>query len=189
MTPLVVICVLGSLILLLSIRLVLQSRNRRQARTVTADQYTGAREALDSILRETQTITAIFSPEDAKFMAGTAPPEVQSLFLGERRRLALQWLRLTRRHVSRLMDLHLRLASNTNDPNLIFELTLTAKYVVFKIISTIAFILVWLLGPFRAAHVISFTVRQTGRLFTILDLRLEQLNPLRLRSGPESLIH
>ena len=188
MTPLVLISVLGSLILVLSIRLVLQSRNRRRARTVTADQYTEAREALDSIFSETQTIATIFSAEDAKFIAGTAPPEVQSLFLDERRRLALRWLRVTSRHVSRLMDLHLRLASNTNDPNLVFELTLTAKYVAFKVISAIALILVWLLGPFRAAHAISYTVRQAGSLFAILDLRLEQLNPLSL-SGPESLIH
>src|SRR5258705_89011 len=69
----------------------------------------------------------IFSVEDIEFIERSATPVVKCSFLKERKTLAMHWFRKTRKRVAQLMDLHLRLASYTYDPNPRFELRLTAK--------------------------------------------------------------
>ena len=189
MTGLVALSALGALILVLGIRLVAQSLNRREASAVTTDDYAHAREALDSLFVETAALKRIFSAEDAEFIARSATPDLQSLFLNERKKLALQWYRTTQRQLARLMDIHLRLAAYTSDPSPRFELRLTAKYLTFVLVSNIALILLWLLGPFTARRAIAYTVQTAGKFCTTFSLRLERVNPTRLRSVRESLVH
>jgi hypothetical protein len=190
MIGLITITLLGTLILVFGIRLILQSRHRTPGQTVAAvDDYAKAREALDSLLVETAAIRRVFSVEDAEFIARSATPEVQSLFLDERKKLALEWFRRTREQVARLMDLHLRLAGYTYDPSPRFEFKLTASYLTFMVASKIALALLWLLGPFNTSGVISRTVLKAANFCTIFSLRLEQVDPTRLRSGSESLVH
>jgi hypothetical protein len=189
MIGLAIISLLGALILVWGIRLLAQSRNWRQMPAVTIDDYANAREALDAVFAETASIKRIFAVEDAEFVARSATPDVQRLFLSERKKLAQQWFAKTRRQVAQLMDLHLRLASYTYDPTPGFELKLTVKYLTFVVVSNIAAVLLWLLGPFNATRIISYTIRTAGNVCTTFSLRLKQVNPTRLSSGPESLVH
>jgi len=188
MTVLIPIFVLSTLIVVFAIRLLAQSGNRRQRPAVTIDEYAIAREALDTVFVETEAIKRIFSVEDAEFIARSAGPDVQCLFLKERKKLAQQWVRKTRTHVARLMDLHLRLASYTYDPSPRFELKLTAKYLIFMAVSNIVSLLLWLLGPFKATRSISYTIRTVGSFCTTFSVRLAGVNPARLSSGRESLV-
>jgi hypothetical protein len=189
MTVLVPISVLGTLIVVLAIRLLAQSGNRRQRPAVTVDEYANAREALDSVFVETAVIKRIFSVEDAEFVARSATPDVKCSFFNERKKLALHWFRRTRKQVARLMDLHLRLAGYTYDPSPGFELRLTAKYLTFVAVSNIVLLLLWLLGPFKATRSISYAIRTAGSFCTTFSVRLERVNPTRLSSGRESLVH
>jgi hypothetical protein len=189
MTVLVPISVLGTLIVVLAIRLLAQSGNRRQGPAVTVDEYTNAREALDSVFVETAVIKRIFSVEDAEFVARSATPDVKRSFFNERKKLALHWFRRTRKQVAGLMDLHLRLAGYTYDPSPGFELRLTAKYLTFVAVSNIVLLLLWLLGPFKATRSISYAIRTAGSFCTTFSVRLERVNPTRLSSGRESLVH
>jgi hypothetical protein len=188
MTVLIPISVLSTLIVVLAIRLLAQSGNRRQGPAVTIDEYAIAREALDTVFVETGAIKRIFSIDDAEFIARSAGPDVQCLFLKERKKLAQQWVRKTRTHVAHLMDLHLRLASYTSDPSPRFELNLTAKYLTFVAVSNIVLLLLWLLGPFKASRSISYVIRTAGSFCTTFSVRLERVNPKRLSSGRESLV-
>ena len=188
MTALFSILMLGTLILVLAIRLLADSENRRQGPTVTADEYANAREALDSVFVETAVIKRIFSVEDAEFVARYATPDVKCSFFSERKKLALHWFRRTRKQVARLMDLHLRLAAYTYDPSPGFELRLTAKYLTFVALSNIVLLVLWLLGPFKAARSISYAIRTAGSFCTTFSVRLERVNPTRL-SGRKSLVH
>ncbi len=99
---------------------------------------------------ETAAIERIFSAEDIEFICRSSTPEVQRLFLKERRALAVQWLRKTQKQVAQFMDLHLRLAGFTEKPSPGFELELTAKYVGFFVVSHLLLLLLWLRGPFAA---------------------------------------
>ena len=81
-----------------------------------------------------------------EFISRSAPNHAWRLFLKERKILALQWLRLMRKQVAQLMDVHLRLASHTYDPSPRFELRLTAKYLTFALFSYIVLFLLWVRG-------------------------------------------
>ncbi|MCU1243818.1 MAG: hypothetical protein JWO71_4544 [Candidatus Acidoferrum typicum] len=186
MTILFPISVLGTLIVVLAIRLLAQS-GRRPA--VTVDEYAKAREALDAVFVETAMIKRIFSLEDAEFVARSATPDVTRSFLNERKKLALHWFRRTRKQLAALMDLHLRLAGYTYDPSPGFELRLTAKYLTFVAVSNIVLLLVWLLGPFKATRSISYAIRVAGSLCTTFSVLLERVNPTGLSSGRQSLVH
>jgi len=188
-TVLVLMTVLGTLIVVFAIRLLVQSGNRRRKPSVTADEYANARQALDSVFIETAIIKRIFSVEDIEFIERSATPVVKCSFLKERKTLALHWFRKTRKRVAQLMDLHLRLASYTYDPNPGFELRLTAQYFTFVVVSNIVLLLLWLLGPFKATRTLSYAIRTAGSFCSTFSFRLERVNPTRLSSGRESLVH
>jgi hypothetical protein len=189
MTVLVPVSVLGALIVVLAIRLLVQSGNRRHKPDVTADEYANARQALDAVFVETAVVERIFSVEDAEFIARSAPRDVKCSFFNERKKLAVGWFRKTRKQMAELMDLHLRLASYTYDPSPGFELRLTAKYLTFVAVSKIVLLLLRLLGPFKATRSISYAIRAAGSFCTTFSVRLERVNPTRLSSGRESLVH
>jgi hypothetical protein len=190
MTGLVLILLLGSLILTFAVRLLLQSlKPGIDQRPVSVDDFSKAREALDSVFVATAAINRIFSSEDMEFIARSAAKNARCLFLKERKILALQWLRMMQKQVAQLMDVHLRLASHTYDPSPRFELRLTAKYLTFVSISYIVLLLLWLRGPFKARRSTAYTIRAAGNFCTVFSLRLEQINPTRLSPGRESLVH
>jgi hypothetical protein len=188
MTSVLSISVLGALILLLGIRLIVQSR-RRAGPAVTIEDYENARDAIESVFIETAAINRIFSADDAEFITRSATPEVQRLFFKERKKLALQWLRRTRRQVARLMDIHLRLASHTHDPSPGFELMLTARYLGFIVFSDIAWFLLRLQRVSSANRTFSYTVRNASNFCDTFRLRIERVNRDGLSSSPESLVH
>jgi len=188
-TTIVLVSALSTLIITLVIRLLVQAGKRKRRASVTADEYTNARQALDSVSIEAAIMKRIFSIEDANYMQASATPLVRCLFLKERKTLALNWFRKTRKQVATLMDIHLRLVSYTYDPNPGLELRLTVTYLSFLIVSNIVLLLVWLLGPFRATRSISYAIRAAGSFFSTSNIRLERIDPASLNSGPESLVH
>jgi len=167
----------GTLILLLGLRLVLQSSSTpRQDHSVSMEELTKAREALDTVFVESAAIRRIFSPEDMEFVAHSGPHRAQHLFLKERKALAIQWLRKTQKEVALLMDIHLRLAGYTLEPSPKFELQLTARYFAFRIVSYLLLLLLWLRGPFKARRIVDYTVGVAGHFCTVFSVRLNSVN-------------
>jgi hypothetical protein len=191
MTGLILILLLSMLILAFGVRLLVQSvKFRVDRRAVTIEDFCKAREVLDSVFCETIAIKRIFSSEDKEFISRSGAEDVQRLFLRERKKLAIQWLRMIQRKLAHLMDLHLRLASYTYDPRPKLELKLSAKYLNLIAVSHIVLLLVRLRGPFKASRAIAYTVRASGKFCTIFSLRLERINPTQLGLGrAESLVH
>jgi hypothetical protein len=190
MTGLVLILLLGSLILTFAVRLLLQSLKARiDGGAVTVDDFSRAREALDSALVAAAAINRIFSSEDMEFISRSASNNARRLFLRERKILALQWLRLMQKQVAQLMDVHLRLAGHTYDPSPGFEFRLTAKYLTFALFSYIVMFQLWMRGPFKASRTTAYAIHAAQTFCSVFSLRLEQVNPARLSSGRESLVH
>ncbi len=184
MTGLLAIVILGSLILIFSLRLVVLSANTStQFPSVTLEEFASAREALDTTFIEAAAIDRLFSTEDMEFISYSSPPKVRRLFLEERKGLAIQWLRKTQKQVAQLMDLHLRLAGHTHEPSPRFELKLGAKYLSFLLVSYLLLLLVWLRGPFKPRRVVAYTSRVAGYLCTVFSLRLESVNGVHLGPG------
>ncbi|HLZ90969.1 MAG TPA: hypothetical protein VKQ28_04575 [Candidatus Acidoferrum sp.] len=177
MTGLLVITALAVSILIFGLRLTLQtSAARRRSPTVTIEEFSSARQALDSVFIEAVAIDRIFSAEDMEFIYEAGPPRVQRVFLRDRKALAIQWLRRTQKQVAQLMDLHLRLAAYTHEPSPRFELKLTAHYVRFILTSYILLLLLWLHGPFKARSIVSYISRVAGHFCTVFSLRLKSVN-------------
>src|SRR5260370_40998926 len=129
---------LGALIVALGFYFLVQGLGRRQKPAVTIDEYSRAREALDAVFVQTSAIERIFSVEDFKFIARAGKDDARRLFLHERKRLALLWLRNTQKQVAQLMDLHLRLGEYPPDPKPRFDHELHAQRGGFRVHSNIA---------------------------------------------------
>lgn len=180
MSGLIPIVLLGTLILIFSGRLFVQSGRQSHTRPVTMEEYSQARASLDSVFVETAAIKRIFAKEDMEFISRMAARDVQRFFLKERRRLAMQWTRITQKRVKHLMDLHLKLASYMNEPSPGSEVKLAAQYLCFFLASSGLLILLQLFGPFKAVRVIAYTVRGAEHFFSTFSLRLEKVDPVKL---------
>jgi len=88
--------------------------------------------------------------EDVEYAATLRSPVVLRLLLRERRRLALGWLRQTRREASRLFRLHIRMARHAPDLRPVAELKLFCQVGVFFLLYQVLAGTVHLYGPFRA---------------------------------------
>lgn len=182
MTALIPILLLGTLILILGWRLLVQWARTHNSHLVTIEDYYAARAALDSVFFETAAIKRIFATDDMAFISESGAPDVQRFFLKERKRLAIQWLSMTQRQVERLMDLHFKLASYTCEPSPRFEFNLIVKYVCFILVSNGLLILLWLFGPFEVVRILSHTLPVAEHFCSVFSLRLEKVDPAKL--GP-----
>jgi len=189
MSGLVSIVLLGTLILIFSGRLLVQWSRRSHAQVVTIEDYSQAREALDSVFVETAAIKRIFANEDMEFISQAGTGDVQRFFLKERKRLAIQWVRMTQKQVAHLMDLHLKLASYTYEPSPRSEGRLTVNHVCFILASNGVSVFLWLFGPFKAVRIVAYTVRAAEYFCSEFRLRLEKIDPVKLGSArqPRSL--
>lgn len=183
MSGLIPIVLLGSLILIFSGRLLVQWSRQRHAQVVTIEDYSHARAALDSVFVETAAIKRIFANEDMEFISQAGTGDVQRFFLKERKRLSIQWLRMTQKQVAHLMDLHLKLTSYTYEPSPKSEMKLTVNYLCFILASNSVLVLVWLFGPFKAVRIVAYAVRAAEYFCSEFSLRLEKIDPMKLSSA------
>lgn len=182
MTGLIPILILGTLILVLGGRLLVQWTRRGHEPAATTEDYSQARAALDSVFVETMATKRIFAREDLEFISRAGSDDVRRFFLKERSALARQWLRVTRRQVARLMDLHLKLASYTREPSPRFELGLTVRYLAFVLCSNALLVLIWLRGPFEAVRIAGYTLDVAEHFCFAFNMRLQKIDSARL--GP-----
>lgn len=183
MTGLIPILLLGALILILGGRLLVQWAKKGSASVITIDDYSAARATLDSVFVETAVIKRIFASEDMEFISDSGTPDVQRFFLEERKRLAIQWLRMTQSQVNRLMDLHLKLAAYTSEPSPRFEFRLIINFLWFILASNGLLALFWLRGPFEAVRVVGYTLCVSEYFWQVFRLRIEKVDPVRLSAA------
>ena len=100
-------------------------------------------------LPERALMDQILSQEDAAFIKSLRSPELQRLFITERRRLALEWLSEMLREARRLMAMHGQAARQAPDLSVRAELRVASEYALFLGAFGAVFGLVWLFDPFR----------------------------------------
>ena len=185
MIGLLPIVLLGTSILLLCGRLLLQWSKNRHAKPVTVADLSRARAVLDSMSLEARATQRIFATDDMQFIARTGTPEVQHLLVKERRSLAIRWLRLTQKQVGQLMDVHLKLASYTFEPSPRLEFRLAVNYLCFVVVSNALLMLVWLRGPFKAVRSMGYALGAAEYLHCVFNTRLEKTDSVKLgAAGP-----
>jgi hypothetical protein len=111
------------------------------------------------------------SDEDQVFVESLKSVEVSQLLVRERRRLALEWLRRTRREAVRLFDLHTRVARHAPDLRPASELRLLLEFGSFLFVYGILIVSVRLYGPVRARTYLH-SVRNLAEIFGGLGSRI-----------------
>ena len=149
---------------------------------VTIEQFSRAQEAVDALIGVFSLGKRIFEVGDMKFISRQPSLEARRVFLLERKALAISWLRHTRRQLAYLMDLHLKLASYTYQPNPRSDVRLWIEYRMLAFACDSLVVLVWIRGPFRLGTIVGYTLSTVNELCAVFSLRLEDINPALL--GP-----
>lgn len=151
-------------------------------RDVTIDEFSGAKEALESLLLWFPAVKQIFDPSDLKLVRQSCP-ETERLFQQERKTLAISWLRHTREQIARLMGMHLRLSRCIYEPDATIrfdEFRLAMDYLSFIAVCHLLLALVWFRGPFRVRKIVGYTIGAAERFCVVFANRHESINPARL---------
>lgn len=98
----------------------------------------------------------IFALEDWEFISNQAPREVQRLFLKQRRRVALSWLRATQKKVGEVIALRRVAVRRNRELRPAVEIRLMTDYGVFLLVYALLYALIWLGGPFGARRMVGF---------------------------------
>lgn len=106
----------------------------------------------------------IFDPEDWKFVLSSGGCEAKGVFLAERKRVALIWLRQTKRTVAKILRLYRQAASGSKNIRLWTELSLAFDYFLFLLLCQLLSALIWLRGPFLARQLIGTTTNLAEQL-------------------------
>ena len=123
-----------------------------------------------------------FSEEDVRFVASLGSQAVLRLLLQERRRLALEWLRLTRHEARRLFGLHVRTVRFVADLRPATEFKLLVQAGGFLFTSEVLEVLVRWYGPFRA-HAYVQSIQGLGGVLAGLGGGIAQSIPPAAASG------
>ena len=128
----------------------LWARSRRQGAALVRSQAAPDPSQYWAQLPPTDLLGRCFSEEDVGFIASLASQPVLRLLFQERRRLALEWLRLTRREARRLIRLHVRTVRFAPDLRPATEFKLLAQAGAFLLTYEVLTVLVRWYGPVRA---------------------------------------
>lgn len=135
---------------------------------------------LQWVLLQSALVERIFAPEDLDFVSALNAPQIRRRFQQERKKLAISWLQHTRRQISALMDLHLRLASYTSNPSPTLEFKLSSQYLACVVMCRVLLILIWLGGPFHARKAVDFVISAADNLCLTFNGRFEDIDAARL---------
>lgn len=156
--------------------LLLHWRRQNAHEGVTIEQFSRAQVAVDALIGEFSLGKRIFEAGDMKFISRQPSLEARRVFLLERKALAISWLRHTRRQLAYLMDLHLKLASYTYQPNPRSDLGLWIEYRVFAFLCDSLVVLVWIRGPFQLGTIVGYTLSAANQFCGVFSRRLEDIN-------------
>jgi hypothetical protein len=106
----------------------------------------------------------ILAPEDAAYIASLRLPRVRRLFLRERRRLAVAWLRAIRAEATRLFGAHTRAVRQTHDLRPMTEVRVACSFALFMLNYAVIAGLVQWYGPFRTSAILRWFDSLSGAM-------------------------
>ena|ERR1700679_1672593 len=155
------------------------ARRSKPSAEGSAQQLREARQTLDSLqfgLLPKDLVERIFAREDLEYVLSAAPPDVQSLFLTDRKNIARAWVRRVRGAVLDLMRfhrgharLHARLSFST-------ESRLALNFAGLLAACRLLQIALYLRGPYAAPGMVRTAAAAAGRVCSISENSLGFLN-------------
>lgn len=169
--------------LALAVSLYFFARRSKPSAEGSAQQLREARQTLDSLqfgLLPNDLVERIFAREDLEYVLSAARPEVQSLFLADRKNIALAWVGRVHSAVLNLMRfhrgharLHARLSFST-------EIRLALNFAGLLTACRLLQITFYLRGPYAAPGMVRTAAAAAGRVCSISEDSLAFLNVKRV---------
>jgi hypothetical protein len=148
-------------------------------------QFVEARQALRTLqegLLPDNLIQRIFDRDDFRYVMASSPAEIGELFLQERKRISLMWVRRVRCEVRNLMQFHLDYSRLHAKLSLLTEIRLGLDFAVLLLACRALRILLYLRGPYGARAVVGVMTAAAGRVCAASEKSLAFLNPPALES-------
>ncbi|HXN25586.1 MAG TPA: hypothetical protein VN902_00595 [Candidatus Acidoferrales bacterium] len=148
-------------------------------------QFVEARQALRTLqegLLPDNLIQRIFDRDDFRYVMASSPADIAELFLQERRRISLMWVRRVRCEVRNLMQFHLDYSRLHAKLSLLTEIRLGLDFAVLLLACRALRILLYLRGPYGARAVVGVMTAAAGRVCAASEKSLAFLNPPALGS-------
>lgn len=155
----------------------------------SAGELVTAKRTLESLqlgLLPAELVDQIFGGRDLTYVATIGSNEIRSLFLSERKRLALTWIRRVRKQIRALKDFHVSRSRMFTQMSRWRELSLAFNFAGLEARCRILQLLLLWRGPYAAPDFARRTAATAGRVCSTLDQSLAFLTPSSVSVGSES---
>ncbi len=148
-------------------------------------QFVEARQALRTLrygLLPENLIARIFDTEDFRYVTAASPTDIKDLFLLERKRISLMWVRRVRSEIRNLMHFHLAYSRLHAKLSLLTEIRLALDFALLLLVCRAIRILLYLRGPYGARAAVGVLTAAAGRVCAASEKSLAFLNSSGLES-------
>lgn len=132
---------------------------RQPGSDTTAQDLAAVREGLAALTRRVPPrglVERIFAPEDLDYVRRNTPVGTLPLFMDERRRLAILWLRSTKLRVQEVMVVYRRAVRGSKNLRAFVELRPAINYALFLLSCKLLQGLIEMFGPFALRGAVSY---------------------------------
>jgi len=158
----------------ITLLLLLWVAGRNRAVVPTSSATTSDLDGCSAYLPPRALLARCFSAEDVAFIDKLQSRQLSKLLFQERRRLALEWLRQTRREAARVFRAHVRMVRHAADLRPGMECRLLWHAGSFFVVYQFLQLVVRLYGPVRA-HAFVHSVSALGGILSDLGTRIAGL--------------
>ncbi len=154
---------IGLLLIILLIFLIIRSKGSGRPLSESTEDH----EALADFQVEPfpqELVGRIFGTGDWNYVSTHESERIQQLFRGERKKLAISWLRRTRDQANALMTFHKVHAAKSTQLEPVSEIKLAFDYFLFRLSCGFLAGLIWLHGPMDAKRLVGFASGFSDRL-------------------------
>ena len=165
--------------LVLAVSLYFFVRRSKPSAEGSAQQLREARQTLDSLqfgLLPKDLVERLFAREDLEYVISAAPPDVQALFLMDRKNIALGWVRRVRSAVLDLMRFHRGNARLHARLSFSMESRLALNFAGLLTACRLLQIAFYLRGPYAAPGMVRTAAAAAGKVCSISENSLAFLN-------------
>ncbi len=124
----------------------------------------GSDDAEESVSCPKEIVSAIFGSDDWEYISKLNLPELQAVFLRERKSVARAWVRATAGSIHRIMREHAQIARCSSDLEISDELGLYVRYLSLQAACAALQLSIGLVGPVRVRYLSEYVYVLSTRL-------------------------
>jgi hypothetical protein len=146
----------------------------------SAGALVAAKRTLESLqlgLLPAELVERVFGRQDFAYIASIGSTELSNLFMAERKRLALAWIRQVRNQIRALREFHISRSRMFAHMSRWMELSLALDFAELEFQCRVLQLLMQWRGPYAAPNFARRMAATAGRLCAVLDQSLAFLTP------------